>query len=377
MTRAKDAIVALLLFIPLAGSALITAGLFILIPHHPTLKAFVAVVGPIFELVLRRSSYIDLPGQIAVFVLVGVVLGIVEMLVLRIALNIWPQQFARIFPGLRAAKPDGQTPVSTLSPAGPPKRDAPDPLAEAKVYIAYGRKQQALQLLEKALQENPSRADIETKLRELKGQSPLIPSSAPKGVAAIQQRRSFIQKMSSWADSMMSAAPLSVMFFLTLIGWGVAFDRPEYSIPPNYFLALFGLYIVVPSGFSTVLGIRSLSWGTVRGRIIEKGVTQDTSLEVGGIGGDTAGWVPRIRYHYVIDGREYDGNQIAFNQFNFSTEESASKYVERFGSGTECEVYFNQSNPALSVLRRGATPMTLFLLVLGVALMATGFLLGV
>lgn len=43
-----------------------------------------------------------------------------------------------------------------------------DPLAEAEVYLAYGRKEQALELLEKALRENPSRADIEAKLRDLK-----------------------------------------------------------------------------------------------------------------------------------------------------------------------------------------------------------------
>jgi Tfp pilus assembly protein FimV len=46
--------------------------------------------------------------------------------------------------------------------------EALDPLAEAQVYVAYGRKNQAIELLEKALQQNPARADIATKLRELK-----------------------------------------------------------------------------------------------------------------------------------------------------------------------------------------------------------------
>ena len=43
-----------------------------------------------------------------------------------------------------------------------------DPLAEAEVYLAYGRKKQALELLEKAFRENPRRNDIREKLRELK-----------------------------------------------------------------------------------------------------------------------------------------------------------------------------------------------------------------
>lgn len=49
------------------------------------------------------------------------------------------------------------TPVST-----------PNALAEAEVYIAYGRKEQAMQVLEKALHENPSRTDFLAKLNEIK-----------------------------------------------------------------------------------------------------------------------------------------------------------------------------------------------------------------
>jgi Tfp pilus assembly protein FimV len=43
-----------------------------------------------------------------------------------------------------------------------------DPIAEAEVFIAYGRKKQALEILENALRENPQRDDIALKLSELK-----------------------------------------------------------------------------------------------------------------------------------------------------------------------------------------------------------------
>lgn len=42
-----------------------------------------------------------------------------------------------------------------------------DPLAEAEVLLTYGRKKQAIALLEKALQSHPARADIAAKLLEL------------------------------------------------------------------------------------------------------------------------------------------------------------------------------------------------------------------
>jgi Tfp pilus assembly protein FimV len=44
----------------------------------------------------------------------------------------------------------------------------PDPLVEADVYLAYGRTEQAISLLEEALQEHPQRVDIADKLRGLK-----------------------------------------------------------------------------------------------------------------------------------------------------------------------------------------------------------------
>jgi hypothetical protein len=47
----------------------------------------------------------------------------------------------------------------------------PDPLAEAEVYLAYGRKKRAFKILEKALHENPSRSDVREKLRDLNNEA--------------------------------------------------------------------------------------------------------------------------------------------------------------------------------------------------------------
>jgi pilus assembly protein FimV len=43
-----------------------------------------------------------------------------------------------------------------------------DPIAEADVYLAYGNRQQAVSVLRKAAQENPGRADILEKIREIR-----------------------------------------------------------------------------------------------------------------------------------------------------------------------------------------------------------------
>jgi hypothetical protein len=43
-----------------------------------------------------------------------------------------------------------------------------DPLVEAEVYLAHGRKRMAEEILERALRENPRRIDIQVKLYQLK-----------------------------------------------------------------------------------------------------------------------------------------------------------------------------------------------------------------
>ena len=43
-----------------------------------------------------------------------------------------------------------------------------DPLAEADVYLAYGRKEQAMEILEQASRKYPNRKDIADKLSQLK-----------------------------------------------------------------------------------------------------------------------------------------------------------------------------------------------------------------
>jgi Tfp pilus assembly protein FimV len=55
-----------------------------------------------------------------------------------------------------------------LSGAGSNQEAEPDPLAEAEVYLAYGRYQQAIQVLEQALEKNGLRSDIQQKLDEIR-----------------------------------------------------------------------------------------------------------------------------------------------------------------------------------------------------------------
>lgn len=45
-----------------------------------------------------------------------------------------------------------------------------DPLAEAEVYVAYGQKERAIRILEKARLANPERQELTKKLAELRNE---------------------------------------------------------------------------------------------------------------------------------------------------------------------------------------------------------------
>jgi len=45
------------------------------------------------------------------------------------------------------------------------------PIAEAEVYLAYGHKEQAIEILEEALRANSAREDVRKKLNEIKAGS--------------------------------------------------------------------------------------------------------------------------------------------------------------------------------------------------------------
>jgi Tfp pilus assembly protein FimV len=51
-------------------------------------------------------------------------------------------------------------------------RSTPDPIAEANVYVAYGRYEQAAELLEKAIEKEPSRTDLRDLLVQVRAKGP-------------------------------------------------------------------------------------------------------------------------------------------------------------------------------------------------------------
>ena len=68
----------------------------------------------------------------------------------------------------RTVGPDGYKRMSIFRSNESRPKAGPDPLAEAEVYLAYGRREKAIAILSAGLQSDPARDDIRKRLFEIK-----------------------------------------------------------------------------------------------------------------------------------------------------------------------------------------------------------------
>ena len=104
--------------------------------------------------------------------------------------------------------------------------------------------------------------------------------------------------------------------------------------------------------------IESPGWSTTSGRIISSNVVQWQES------GDTY-FEPSLEYSYVVAGRTYRGTTIRFGGFvpalpDDTSEAEASN--RRYPTGARVRVYFDRSDPSVSVLEPGAGRFRIILL---------------
>lgn len=126
-------------------------------------------------------------------------------------------------------------------------------------------------------------------------------------------------------------------------------------------LMSFGLYLAYFS-FSTAL------WPTTEAQIVESRVVRTSSQ-------NATHYRPVIKYRYVVNGVEYNGDSIRFINFGYDDEKEARQVVERFPVGQKVELRFQSSNPKMSVLDAGLHQSDWLPASAGMALIAVAFIL--
>lgn len=110
------------------------------------------------------------------------------------------------FEGLGVASPN--VTMTPPGPAGGPKERPADPLVQAEIHIAYGRMNQAVELLEEAVKEDPARDDIRLKLMEIyaeQGNSKAFAAHERK-VVARGKHQAEVEQLKSRYPTMVTAA---------------------------------------------------------------------------------------------------------------------------------------------------------------------------
>lgn len=115
-------------------------------------------------------------------------------------------------------------------------------------------------------------------------------------------------------------------------------------------------------------GRQALAWPTA-----EAGLSECRLQEHSDSDGTT--WEVIVRYRYGVDGREYEGNRLAFGYAASSAGAEHRAIHEKLQRATRVQVRYDPGNPARSVLAAGFNRSTFTVLVFAVTwlLFTTGF----
>ncbi|MFT5836607.1 MAG: hypothetical protein ACI9ZV_000103 [Candidatus Azotimanducaceae bacterium] len=112
-------------------------------------------------------------------------------------------------------------------------------------------------------------------------------------------------------------------------------------------LRSFGILLVTISGLGILMGVQSLGWKQVAGRMINSNVTRDVILEK---------TIVMFQYSYEVDGQLYKNKKISNGLMWYLTpnEYYLKKWIiSPWKSGDVIDVYVSKSNPKNAVLRKG------------------------
>ena len=95
-------------------------------------------------------------------------------------------------------------------------------------------------------------------------------------------------------------------------------------------------------------------------------------------GSEVAGAVkyyPSITYSYTVDSANYSSNTISNISFNTKNRSVAEEFLKKYPLGSNPKVYYNSSEPSMSLLEPGVNTGNILLLVFGAIVLAIPVLL--
>ena len=134
---------------------------------------------------------------------------------------------------------------------------------------------------------------------------------------------------------------------------------------------LLGLGLLGWCAYLHALGKGSRSWPPAEGTILRAGVrVQGRRSDEG------RDYAHFVVYQYTVGGRLFQGDRIAIGgKWVSATESEARRQIERYRVGAKVRVFYDPSDPAFSVLQRGAQNIGWLLLIAAVFIGISAFML--
>jgi hypothetical protein len=92
------------------------------------------------------------------------------------------------------------------------------------------------------------------------------------------------------------------------------------------------------------------------------GTVRSSEVEFAEGDAESAAYLPKIEYDYVVAGRRYTGDRYRYGTIGHPSHAAVERIVRRHAQGRETKVYYNPTDPADSLLQPGVDGSDLLLL---------------
>jgi hypothetical protein len=118
-----------------------------------------------------------------------------------------------------------------------------------------------------------------------------------------------------------------------------------------------GIYLVWKGLLYIRLGQESNSWPTIKGRIVKSYLHSHTSTATSqnGTTSSSTSYSPLIHYVYGLHGVQYRSRSMVLGDetLSFSRQEEAEFYLDNYPMNKEVDIFYNPSQPSMSVIIPG------------------------
>jgi hypothetical protein len=108
-----------------------------------------------------------------------------------------------------------------------------------------------------------------------------------------------------------------------------------------------GLFFLYFGGRSAYIGIASLYWATVEGRVLSSSVKSEAGKRGGLV------YSAEVNYAYAVNDKSFTSQRIRFGNINTGNPMYPTHLVDKYPASSSVTVYYSASDPSVAVLEPG------------------------